>query len=145
MKTITVVASKSKSTSTKPNEVTINLEHLIALEKASNNSSIVTLSTGKSFPVTDEYNFLYKQLEKANCNFIEVNKILTFPSKDAHLKTAKLAILLEKIVSFEETNLSCNPFRADLAEPGTIISLSTGTNITATNKLESILNYIAEK
>lgn len=138
-----ITTSESSKSELKTTKVTINLKHFVALEKSSNDSSTITLSTGKSFSISDEYYFLRRQIAKKNCiRFIEVNKVVAFPSKNATLKTAKMTISLDGIVSFEKTYLKHNPFRDDLSETGTIISLSTGTDITVSDDCKSVNSYI---
>lgn len=146
MNTITVnkiIIPESSKSKLKTKEVTINLKHFVSLEDSSKKSSTIILSTGTIFPVSNEYTFLREQLTKKNCiRFIEVNKIVTFPSKTTTLKTVKLTINLDAIVSFEEATLEYNPFRNNLSESGTIISLSTGIDITVSDDCKSVNSYI---
>lgn len=138
-----ITTPESSKSELKTQKVTVNLKHIVALEKSSNDSSIITLSTGKSFPIADEYNFLRRQIGKKNCiRFIEVNKVVTFPSTTTYTKSVKMTITLDGIVSFEKTYLKHNPFRDDLSETGTIISLSTGTDITVSDDCKSVNSYI---
>ncbi len=130
-----IVTPKSSQSELKTKKVTINLRNLVTLEKAKNFST-VTLSTGKDFKVTDEYKFLCRQIGKQNCiQLIEVNKVVTFPSTTTNLETTKVTINSDTIVTYEETNLNNYPFRPDLAKTGSLISLTTGTDITVTDDL----------
>lgn len=145
MNTITVneiITSESSKSKLKTKEVTINLKHFVSLENSSKESSTVILSTGKKLSVSNEYTFLREQITKKHCiRFIEVNNVVTSANKTTNLKTVKLTINLEAIVSYEKTYLKFNPFREDLTVTGSIISLST-SDITVSDDYESVSNYI---
>lgn len=138
-----IITPESCKTNLKTKEIIVNLRHFVALEKSSKGFSSIILSTGESWDISNEYACLREQIAKQRCiRTIEVNKIVTTSDKKNNLKTEKMTINLEAIVSFERTSLNPSPVKNNSQQQESIISLSTGSNIKVNDSCESVMSYI---
>ena len=141
-----IITPDSSKSELKTKEVTINPNHIVKFEESqkASSTSTITLSNGTDIDVHHEYSMLVHQIRKSTPLFrsIEVNHVLTFPSKTALLKTCKATINIEYLVSYEEINLHSSPFIG--SADGTLILLSTKSDMRVAENCKSIRCKISE-